>query len=208
MDDQGLIYKIVLLDIFGSGKTSLINRYINNQYDDKIYTTFATSFLEKDITLNNGKKIKLQLWDTIGREKFISVNKIFIKGAKGLIFLYNISKRRSLDDAKSYFYNIKQEISDDVVIALVGNCLDIDYGNEDYRRREITREEGQNFANENNLLFYEVSAKDGTNVNEFFDELIHRIYENSPNDENDNRILNENNINLRNNRPSKRGCLK
>ena len=208
MDDQGLIYKIVLLDIFGSGKTSLINRYINNQYDDKIYTTFATSFLEKDITLNNGKKIKLQLWDTIGREKFISVNKIFIKGAKGLIFLYDISKRSTLDDAKSYFYNIKQEISDDVVIALVGNCLDIDYGNEDYRRREITREEGQNFANENNLLFYEVSAKDGTNVNEFFDELIHRIYENSPNDENDNRILNENNINLRNNRPSKRGCLK
>ena len=208
MDDQGLIYKIVLLDIFGSGKTSLINRYINNQYDDKIYTTFATSFLEKDITLNNGKKIKLQLWDTIGREKFISVNKIFIKGAKGLIFLYNISKRRSLDDAKSYFYNIKQEISDDVVIALVGNCLDIDYGNEDYRRREITREEGQNFANENNLLFYEVSAKDGTNVNEFFDELIQRIYENSPNAENDNRILNENNINLRNNRPAKRGCLK
>ena len=189
MDDQGLIYKIVLLDIFGSGKTSLINRYINNQYDDKIYTTFATSFLEKDITLNNGKKIKLQLWDTIGREKFISVNKIFIKGAKGLIFLYNISKRRSLDDAKSYFYNIKQEISDDVVIALVGNCLDIDYGNEDYRRREITREEGQNFANENNLLFYEVSAKDGTNVNEFFDELIQRIYENIPNAENDNRIL-------------------
>ena len=53
-----------------------------------------------------------------------------------------------------------------------------------------------------------IFSKDGTNVNEFFDELIHRIYENSPNDENDNRILNENNINLRNNRPSKRGCLK
>ena len=209
MDDKEFIYKIVILDITSSGKTSLINRYINNEYDDKVESTFSPSILEKDLTLNNRKEIKLQLLDTIGRERFISVNKIFIKGAKGLIFLYDISKRRSLDDAKYYFYNIKQEISDDVVIVLVGNHLDIDYENdEDYGHREITREEGQNFANENNLLFYEVSAKNWTNVNEFFDELIQRIYENSPNEENDNRILNENNINLRNNRPAKRGCLK
>ena len=191
MDDKD-IYKIVVLDNCCSGKTNLINRYVLNEYNNNEIPRLAQIYLEKSVELNNGKKIIVQLWDTIGRDKYIYSDKKLTKGAKGLIFLYNISNRNSFNEIKSYFYDIKQGISDNVVLALVGNHLDVDDEDDNdnnYSCRKITTNEGQNFAEENNLLFYEVSAKDGTNVNEFFDELIQRIYENIPNAENDNRIL-------------------
>ena len=187
MFDEELTYKIVILSYNDTGKTNLINRY-----------------------MNNGKEIKVELWDTASGETFKSLNRIFVRGAKGLIFLYDISYQRSLNEAIDYFNFIKSEISDDVIIALVGNKIDIDYDNNSYYSRKITIEEGQRIANENNFLFFEVSAKNGINVDECFHALIQRIYENDPNTINEHRILNEkkNTIQLRNNRAPKRGCLK
>ena len=205
MSDEELIYKIVILSYYDSGKTSIINRYISNIYTEDKYRTISPSFLEKFVTLNNGKKIKIELWDTLSGERYRSICRILVKGAKGLIFLYDISYQRSLNGAKEFFYYLRDILSDDVVFALVGNKLD-----KEYEYREIETEEGQRFANENNLLFFEVSAKNGTNIDAFFNALIQRIYENDPNTENERRIINENKkkIKLRNNRTPKRGCLK
>ena len=130
------------------------------------------------------------------------LSKIFLKYSKGVIFLYDITKEKSLDDT-IYCYNyMKDYIPNDAIIALVGNKIDLfEYG-------EITREKGEKIANEYNFLFDEVSAKDGANVNEFFNTLIQRIYERQHNIEDESKTLNENNIKLNNNREGKKGCLK
>ena len=210
MSDEELKYKIVILSYYDSGKTNIINIYISNEYDENTYRTISSSFSEKYVTLNNRKEIKIELWDTISGERYRSINKIFVRGAKGIIFLYDISYRESFYGAKDYFNYMKDILPNDVVYALVGNKLDIDYEYNSYRYRQITTEEGQRFANENNLLFFEVSAKNGTNIDTFFNDLIRRIYENDPDTENERRIINENKnrIGLRNNRTPKRGCLK
>ena len=201
------IYKIVVLSIDYCGKTSFITRYLDNIYDGNNLTTYGVDFKTKTHLLKNGTKIKVQIWDTASGERNMSFNRIFIKNAKGIIILYDISKRASFDDAKYYLREIKEYPINDNVIALVGNKLDLD--NNDYisyQTREITTEEGQNFANENNLLFFEVSAKNGTNVDKCFNDLIERIYEKEQNNNNESGIIIENKIKSK--RPAKRGCLK
>ena len=94
---------------------------------------------------------------------------------------------------------MKYYIGDDAVIALVGNKLDL------FENYKITSEEGERIAKEHNFLFFEVSAKDGTNVDNCFNTIIQRIYEKDYNNPN---LLTENNIKLKNNRPGQKGCLK
>ena len=155
--------------------------------------------MNKDVILNNGRRVTLNVWDTSGAERFMSMNKIFLKGSKGVILLYDITERSSLEDSMDCYTYLKDYIPEDAVIALVGNKLDL------YEQYEITSEEGERTANEHNFLFFEVSAKDGTNVDNCFNTLIQRIYEKEHNLPN---LLNENNIKLSNNRPGKKGCLK
>ena len=119
-----------------------------------------------------------------------------MRNCKGVILLYDITSRESFEEVNKS-YNDVRDVLDNPVITLVGNKLDLDY------ERYVTTEEGQRFADEHNLLFYEVSAKNGTNVNECFNTLFQRIYDNDPNKEEKRRIFQ-----LINNRPPKRGCLK
>ena len=106
------------------------------------YKTIRPDQLKKYVTLNNRKEIKIELWDTLSGERYKSINKIFVKGAKRIIFLYDISYRGSFYGAKDYFNYMKDILSNDVVYALVGNKLDIDYEYNSYRYREIETEEG------------------------------------------------------------------
>ena len=202
-DEEEIYYKIVLLGSSYSGKTNLINRYVNNTFNNNSYYTISTDFVNKNVTLDNGEIINIYLWDTPGGERYISFNRIFTNKADGIILVYDISSRNSFEEIKYYLNCFKYNNTDkQLFVALVGNKIDIDYSNEYYERREVTTEEGQQYAEENNFLFYETSAKDGINVNECFDNLINRIYQNDAN------FQQKNIIKINKKRPPKRGCLK
>ena len=85
--------------------------------------------------------------------------------------------------------------------------LDVDFNYNSYYRREVTTEESQKFAEEHNLLFYETSGKDSTNVDDFFNDFIQRIFLNDPEIKEINPTINLNKP-IINERPPKRGCLK
>ena len=97
MDDQNPFYKIILLSSGYPGKTCLINRYINNTYLEDVCATSSSSFQIKDVILNNGIKITVHIWDSSGSETFMSLNKIFLKNSKGIILLYDITQKSSLE---------------------------------------------------------------------------------------------------------------
>ena len=199
-------YRIILLGNYDAGKTNFILRYVNNTYDSMTLRTIGIDFSIKQVTLNDGKTARIRICDTESSERFKSIISSQFRTMNGFIIMYNITRRESFENAINWLEDIRiYSNANTNNIAFVGNRVDIDENNDSYYKREILTEEGQKFAEDNNLLFFETSNLTGFNVNECFNALINRIYENDPNK---NKLINNVELKLKKDRPGKRGCLK
>ena len=163
-------FKIMLLGDSSVGKTCFLKRYIDDTFQDVYLSTIGFDYKYKFITLEDGKKIKLQIWDTAGQERFRTIGKGYYKGAHGIILIYDVTSQKSFDSIKTWLNEIKSEASNKVCVFLVANKIDIE-------ERLISREDGEEIAKNNNLDFYESSAKDNINVSEVFQDLAEKINE-------------------------------
>ena len=155
------IYNIFVVSINNSGKTSLIMRYLENKFEHNTMTK-GINFSDKNIKLDNDESVMVRIWDTSSGESCLNDSRFYIRKANGIIVVYDISIRRTLDYARKCLDFINKEIpSNKIPIVLVGNKIDLDDRLDSYIKREISTEEGQEFANNHNLLFYETSAKKG-----------------------------------------------
>ena len=198
------LYKIIILGGYVVGKTNFILRYVENTFATNTISTIGMDYRIKKVTLNDGKIAKIQIWDTCSMERAESMITRYFKGANGFIIMYNITERNSYEKALNWLRNIRNYTNNNN-IAFVGNYVDKEDSNDYYYKRVITTEEGQKFAEDNNLLFFETSNLTGFNVNECFNALINRIYEN---DLNKNKYKSKFELKYGINRTGKRGCLK
>ena len=171
-------FKVVFLGDSGIGaKTSLINMIVSNVFDKSVYTTTGVSYVSKIIQTELGG-IRLELWDTVGQEKYRLLNALFIKGAHCIILGYDVTNRHSFDSIRDFWYNkVKEKTEiDNVLIYLVGNKIDLD------DLRKVENEEGKSLANDLNMKFFEVSAKtrDGVDnlLEDIGDSLINKFIKN------------------------------
>ena len=106
-------FKIVLLGESGVGKTSIIQRYTKDKFEDEQIPTKCASFDTKIIKLDEfiESYIKLNIWDTAGQEKYRALSKIFYKDASAAILVYDITNKKSFDEIKEYWYNQVKECS-------------------------------------------------------------------------------------------------
>nr|XP_023399927.1 ras-related protein Rab-12 [Loxodonta africana] len=122
-----------------------------------------------------GKKIRLQIWDTAGQERFNSITSAYYRSAKGIILVYDITKKETFDDLPKWMKMIDKYASEDAELLLVGNKLDCETD------REITRQQGEKFAQQiTGMRFCEASAKDNFNVDEIFLKLVDDILKKMP----------------------------
>lgn len=117
--------------------------------------------MAKNITLKE-RNIRIQLWDTAGQEAFRSITRSYYKNSTCAFIVYDITSRKTFDNLNLWLRECKDMCYKEVLICLVGNKCDLE------NRRAISFEEGQKFADDNQLLFFETSAKDGTNIEEIF----------------------------------------
>ena len=164
-------YKVVLLGGSMVGKSCFLCRYVDDIYQENYISTIGMDYKLKNLQLDNGETIKLQIWDTPGQDRFLSIVKNLFKGTHGFILIYNITRKNSLQFLRKLMKMIKDGASENVPIIVVGNIAD-DEGN-----RKITKEEGENFAIEFNLPFFECSGKENKNIKEIFDLLGKKIFE-------------------------------
>ena len=166
-----IFYRIMLLGNYDSGKTNFILRYIDNRYDSNTLRTIGMDYRIKRVTLNDGKTAKIQIWDTCSSERFNYINRNYFNRTNGYIIMYNMTKRESFENARNWLREIRDYTNNDNIV-LVGNHADVDNNNDYYHERVISTEEGQKFAEDNNILFFETSNITGFNVNECFNALI------------------------------------
>ena len=200
-------YRIILLGNYDAGKINFIMRNVYNTYNSMTLRTIGIDYSTKQVALCDGKKARIQLCDTESTERYKFILTSQFRMMNGFIIMYNITRRESFENAINWLEDIRIYANSNNInnIAFVGNRIDVDQNNDYYYKREISTEEWQKFAEDNNLLFFETSNLTGFNVNECFNALINRIYENDPNK---NKLENNIELKLKQKRPGKRGCLK
>ena len=131
-----------------------------------------------------GKKLKVQIWDTAGDERYKNITSSYYRGANGILLLYNITNRESFDSLNSWLTEIKKNANQNLSLILVGTNCDLE------NERKVTYQEGKDFATKNGIKFIEVSAKNNINVKEAFDILLEDILNTLSNENNKNKKCN------------------
>ena len=188
-------YKIMVLGESKVGKTSLIKRFTKDQFGGVYLTTVGMDFQDKIIEIED-KKIRLQVWDTAGQERFRNVTKSYFQSSHGLLVVYDITDKESFEKINFWMKNIKENAPENAKLILVGNKCDL--ANE----RQVSYEEGEKKASNYNIKFFESSAKDGTNVKEFFFYLANEIYQDEKVKGKDNKKT----VQLDSKKKGKKGC--
>ena len=163
-------YKVVLLGESGAGKSCIIEQFISGKFDDNTIATLTAQFYRKTFEFPGDKNITLDIWDTAGQEKFRALTRIFYKNAKAVILVYDITDNRSFDEIKNYWYEqVKQNCHSDVIIAIAANKCDL------YEQRQVSDEEGEEFAESLGALFASTSAKNDSGITKLFEDIASRI---------------------------------
>mmetsp|Transcript_52336 Transcript_52336/g.78200 ORF Transcript_52336/g.78200 Transcript_52336/m.78200 type:complete len:237 (-) Transcript_52336:185-895(-) len=158
-------YKLVFLGDQSVGKTSIITRFMYDNFDRHYQATIGIDFLSKTMYLED-RTVRLQLWDTAGQERFRSLIPSYIRDSSVAVVVYDVSNRASFLNTSKWVEDVRAERGNDVVICLVGNKTDL--GND---KRQISTEEGEDRAKKDGLMFMECSAKAGYNVKSLFRKL-------------------------------------
>ena len=166
--EELLKLKLIVVGNQGTGKSCILNRFINDSFDENYQATIGLDFHSKIVTIHN-QDIRLILYDTAGQEKFRSLIPMYIREAQIILLIYDITNKNSFDSIPNWMEEISEVKKNDIIYALVGNKIDLE------KQRAVSFEEGKKFADENKLLFQEVSAKSGANIGNLFEV---QIYEN------------------------------
>ena len=127
--------------------------------------------MAKNIQVND-RNVRVQIWDTAGQEAFRSITRSYYKSSTCAFIVYDITNKKSFTNVVSWLNECREMCFRDVLICLVGNKTDLE------NKRIVSKEEGQKFADDNGLLFFETSAQDGTNIEELFTQATSNIVNN------------------------------
>ncbi|KAL3148291.1 GTP-binding protein yptV3 [Trebouxia sp. C0009 RCD-2024] len=166
------LFKILLVGDSGVGKSSLLMRFTADQFEESSVPTIGVDFKLKFVNIG-GKRLKLTVWDTAGQERFRTLTSSYYRGAQGIIYAYDVTRREtfdSLDDIWMREVDMYSTIDESVKMVVANKC-------DKASSRQVERQEGEDFARKHGCLFVETSAKTNLAVQSAFDELVSKILE-------------------------------
>lgn len=203
--ERAVQVKLVLLGEAAVGKSSIVLRFVSNEYQANKEPTIGAAFLTQKCRLED-RVLRYEIWDTAGQERFHSLAPMYYRNAQAAVVVYDITKAASLDKAKSWVKELQRQANPNIVIALAGNKLDLvtpasastapttetedepddatatpgestgqDAANPTEDARQVPAEDARAYATEAGLLFFEVSAKSGDGIVEMFTEIAKKI---------------------------------
>uniref|UniRef100_A0A7S0VY16 Uncharacterized protein n=1 Tax=Hemiselmis tepida TaxID=464990 RepID=A0A7S0VY16_9CRYP len=162
------LIKLMLIGDSGVGKSSLLLRFSDDSFDMNCTPTIGIDFKLRTIELD-GKKIKLQLLDTAGQERFKTITTAHYRNAMGILLVYDVTNEQSFKNIEDWLKNIDKHTSQPVNKILIGNKMDL------ASQRKVSTEEGKKLAERLNMAFFETSAKEKSCVDEAFFALTRDI---------------------------------
>ena len=168
-DAPDYVYKLILLGDSNVGKTNILLRYQDKDFDSNSKATIGVELCSKKIEID-GKIIKASLWDTAGQERYRAVTSIYYRGSAGVLLVYDVTSEVSFENVQRWLDEIRNHADPDAVIMLIGNKTDLTF------KLAVPTERASEFAKQNGLFFMETSAKDNVNIAQAFETIIQEIH--------------------------------
>ncbi|KZP17020.1 ras-domain-containing protein, partial [Athelia psychrophila] len=168
MPDHDFLIKLLLIGDSNVGKSCLLLRFCDEAWTPSMTATIGIDFKIRTIELH-GKRIKLQIWDTAGRERFRSIIPQFYPGTLGILLVYDVTDAQSFNNIRAWHTTIEQHASKGVNKILIGNKSDRT------DKKAVTEDQGRELAAELGIKFLETSAKANGGVDEAFLTLARDI---------------------------------
>ena len=162
-------YSLAILGDEGVGKTSFLNRFISNTFNESEAPTIGGEYFQK-IFDHNSQTIKIDIFGSSGKSKSQKLVKYLYKDARSILLMFNLNKKSTFNNLKYYLENIRINSVEDPIVYIAGNFAD-----EDASNHQITKEILKDFEKKNNLKCFEISCKTGLGVNELMEELTKDI---------------------------------
>lgn len=164
-------FKCIIIGPAGVGKTSLMRRFVENQFSLTYKFTIGVDFLIKKVEFEKGRLAKLSIWDVGGQERFKSLRRSFYKGTDGALLVFDLSRANTFYKLKDWLIDMSSIIQKKIPIVIIGNKIDLipEIG------EVINRNEPKQFAEREESIYIETSAKTGDNVEKAFSELTQRM---------------------------------
>jgi small GTP-binding protein len=166
-------FKFIIVGSSGVGKTAILKRLVEDTFTEDSLATIGVEFDSTVIAVDN-RKVKLQIWDTAGQDRFRSIAKAYYRNAAGVFVVYDLADRKSYDDLNSWLTDIHALCDANAVVMLVGNKADLAH------RRVVTVAEAESFAKHHHIQYMETSAKMGANIREAFVKVTAAILGKKP----------------------------
>ena len=162
-------FKIIVIGDIAVGKTSVIDRYITNKFSEEHKSTISCEYKKKRIDIDGESEANLQIWDTAGEERFMSVTKQYYNDSHGAMVIYDLTNKNSFIKMNNWINDVKNNAPKNITIMVVGNKSDL------INEKVDLGDELKPFKD--NYLYCEVSAKNGINVSLAFENLALKIIE-------------------------------
>ena len=166
------IFKVIVVGDRFVGKTSIINRYVNNNFNINNLVTIGFDSFIKEIKLKNGKIITIRITDTAGQEKFRCLTKSFFRNVDGVIFVFSLNSKESFENIGMWMDNFCENVnSKDIPVFLVGNKKDL--------IQLVDENLIIDYALNNKFILRKVSAVDNSDgeIEKVFEDLAEKMYE-------------------------------
>ncbi|EAY05009.1 hypothetical protein TVAG_416520 [Trichomonas vaginalis G3] len=162
------LYKILIIGDSAVGKSCLLLQFSDQTFSENYVSTIGVDFKIRTLDID-GQNIKLQIWDTAGQERFQSITSNYYHGSHAIAIVYDITNRDSFENVRKWINDVDRLATPQVVKLIVGNKTDLE------EKRQVSKNEGQAFADSLGVPFIETSAKNASNVHEMFIRMCKAI---------------------------------
>ena len=157
--------KLLMLGDSGVGKTSLVSRFYFSSWQPETISTIGLDFKIKSVVLDDQTVLKMLVWDTSGQEKYMAVAKNYYQNATGCLLLFDLTNRESYANIQKWVKRLTEDAPEECEVMIIGNKSDM------VDQRQVSFEEGKNYAKELGYDYLETSAKDGSCVQQAFMQI-------------------------------------